>query len=213
MVSIPITGTSKRRSWFGFETLIATAPPPLSAPPRRIVSFVPSNPSTARTVPFFTTIVCPISSDAIRFAISQPKSISDLSRRDNFGPAITPFDAKNCSRKVVAGKRATPILSSSTAIALKIDSAFRRFSFASNKRARQSGWRSKRFRGAIWPAMMAWRTPDLRKTERSRFNSPTRSQSIWSTSFPIFGSVSPLNATALILVTPADRAAFARTCG
>ena len=89
-VSVPITGTSKRMSWFGFVTLITMAFFFPNEPPRRIASFVPSNASTARTVPFFTTIVWPTSSALSCFAISKPKAMSSSSRSFNFGPAMCP---------------------------------------------------------------------------------------------------------------------------
>ena len=66
-VSVPITGTSKRMSWFGFVTLITIAFFLPNEPPRLIASFVPSKASTARTVPFFTTTVWPTSSGAELF--------------------------------------------------------------------------------------------------------------------------------------------------
>ena len=46
-VSVPITGTSKRMSWFGLATLTMTASLRANSPPRLIASFVPSNASTA----------------------------------------------------------------------------------------------------------------------------------------------------------------------
>ena len=72
-----------------------------------------------------------------------------------FGPASNPDDAKESSRNVVAGKSITSIAASSLAIAAKMDSALRCLSLPSNINAFQSGRRSKRFFGAICPAIIA----------------------------------------------------------
>src|SRR6266404_5560308 len=99
IVSTPITGTSKRTSWFGFATLIITAPSRASAPPRLIASFVPSNASTARTVPFFTTTVCPMSSRAISFAIFFLAS-TKLCSRDQSRRRKTLLEKGRCRQKI-----------------------------------------------------------------------------------------------------------------
>src|SRR5262249_4175775 len=94
-----------------------------------------------------------------------------------------------------------------SAIAAKMDSALRCFSFPSKSNAFQSGRKSKRFFGAIWPAMIAWRTLFWLKNFKSRFSCPTRIHSIRSTRSARTGSVSPVNAAAITSASPALRAA------
>ena len=89
-------------------TLTIIASPP-SAPPRLMLSFVPSNASTANTVPFFTITVWPISSWLTSRAISNPYRASS-SRRVYFRPGDQPACGRNSSRKVVAGRSSMPIL-------------------------------------------------------------------------------------------------------
>ena len=145
----PITGTSKRKSWSGFDTLTTTAIPFPSAAPRRIASFVPSNASTAKIVPWRITTVWPISNRLTSLATVNPYSASSKSRRFAFGPASQPDPARESSRKVVAGKRVTPALANSTATPPNSVSAFLFFNLLKSISAFRSGRSSNKFFGVI----------------------------------------------------------------
>ena len=190
----------------GLETLTTIAPLRPSFPPRRIASFVPSNASTASTVPFFTTTVCPMSSRLDSFAIRNPNSRSVRWRGFRRGPARCPFPASCFSRNVVAGRSSTPAEASSAATAPKSVSAFRTFIRASSTSARKSGRRSKRFPGAIWPAMSAAFAPDFFAASRSFPSWPTRIGYASSASDGKSGEVSPSKMASEIRRTPAARA-------
>jgi hypothetical protein len=68
----PTTGTSKRMSCFGFDTLTTVVPGPAMRPARRIVSSVPSIASSATAAHPFTTAVCPRSIPASMRATRSP---------------------------------------------------------------------------------------------------------------------------------------------
>ncbi len=203
-------------SWPGLVTFTTTAPPdsPASAPPRRMHSSVPSNPSTARTVPFFTTTVWPMSKALTPLAIFRPNAISSSCSRDGLRFVTGPAGARYSSMNVVAGCSVTPSFSNSAAMAPKRVSALRSLSRASIATNRRSGRMSrKRFLGATCPAMIASVTPRRVNVPMSRPSWPILIHSTWSATDVMSGEVSFSNATTTTCRTPRARAARASNSG
>src|SRR3990172_1432869 len=135
----PTVGRSNLVSCPGLHTLITTAPPLASLPPRRIVSSVPSTASTAITARSLTITHCPMSSLPISLAIVVPKRMSSNSLSE--GPVFVsvPLSARIVLTYDVAALTVIPSFSSSPAIALRIVSSFLSVSPDRSANARLSG--------------------------------------------------------------------------
>ena len=111
----PTTGMSKRMSWPSRAPLTSTAPLPPSRPPRLMAAFVPSNASTARTMPSFTRTVCPTSCRPMSRTTAEPCSMSRSSRPSGARAVMTPSPGRWPSMNDDAGKTGTPAFSNSSA--------------------------------------------------------------------------------------------------
>jgi len=88
-------------------TFTTTIFPWPSAAPRRMASSVPSIASTASTVFFFTTTVCPISAPEIFLAISKPKVMFSNKVLEGFFFPNTPGPGIQCLRRKVESSKRT----------------------------------------------------------------------------------------------------------
>ena len=132
---------------------------------------------------------------------------------ESFGPMANPVPGISGCNHGVAAMSSTPSFCNSSAIAPKIVCAFFSFNRNSIATARRSGRRSKRFFGAICPAMTQCFTPRSVKAPINFESCPTRNQTMSSTRLASVGSVSPSNATATSRFTPERFASRASSSG
>ena len=180
-VPAPTTGTSKRMSWRGFDTLTTVVPGPAMRPARRIVSSVPSIASSATAALCFTTAVWPRSIPASARATVSPYRTSFPSSESGCRRVIGPASASWSARNATEGSRVMPSRPSASATAPIRLSVFWKARRASTPSSFRSGTMPEKIRRCLTcPAMIASRAPACCRIEMARPSWPRPIQ--WSSS-------------------------------